>query len=103
MSRRPSLYTRKALGRWSDEVTAASPDLTKPQAAGLAGWSFGMVLARCCALFLLFFDHFGLSAGCSNRFGQGRRFLLFRQRDRHGLFGLMAADVHLVGRDCESL
>ena len=50
MSRRPSLYTRKALGRWTDEVTAAFPNLTKPQAAGLASWSFGMVLARCCAL-----------------------------------------------------
>jgi hypothetical protein len=44
------LYTRKALGRWADEVTEAFPGLTKPQAAGLAGWSFGMVLARCCAL-----------------------------------------------------
>ena len=50
MSRRPSLYTRKALRRWTDEVADAFPDLTKPRAAGLAGWSFGMVLARCCAL-----------------------------------------------------
>ena len=50
MSRRPSLYTRKALGRWADEVADALPNLTRPQAAGLASWSFGMVLARCCAL-----------------------------------------------------
>jgi hypothetical protein len=50
MSRRPSLYSRKALGRWTDEVSEAFPNLTKPQAAGLANWSFGMVLARCCAL-----------------------------------------------------
>src|SRR6266508_3203926 len=50
MSRRPSLYTRKALRRWTDEVAEALPNLTRPQAAGLASWSFGMVLARCCAL-----------------------------------------------------
>ncbi len=50
MSRRPSLYTRKALRRWTDEVAHAFPNLSQPQAAGLAIWSFGMVLARCCAL-----------------------------------------------------
>src|SRR5262245_11499546 len=50
MSRRPSLYSREALGRWADEVTAAFPDLTRPQAAGLVSWGFGMALARCCAL-----------------------------------------------------
>jgi hypothetical protein len=44
------LYTRNALGRWTREVAEAFPDLTRPQVAGLAGWSFGMVLARCCAL-----------------------------------------------------
>jgi Transposase DDE domain len=50
MSRRPSLYTRKALRRWTDEVADAFPNLSQPQAAGLAAWSFGMVLARSCAL-----------------------------------------------------
>jgi hypothetical protein len=50
MSRRPSLYTREALGRWADEVADAFPNLTRPQVAGLVSWSFGMVLARCCAL-----------------------------------------------------
>jgi hypothetical protein len=50
MSRRPSLYTRKAFQRWTDEVADAFPNLSQPQAAGLASWSFGMVLARSCAL-----------------------------------------------------
>jgi hypothetical protein len=44
MSRRAALY------RWTDEVTTAFPHLSKPQAAVLALWSFGMVLARSCAL-----------------------------------------------------
>jgi hypothetical protein len=44
MSRRSAWY------RWTDEVTTAFPHLSKPQAAGLALWSFGMVLARSCAL-----------------------------------------------------
>lgn len=44
MSRRTALY------RWTDEVTNAFPHLSKPQAAVLALWSFGMVLARSCAL-----------------------------------------------------
>lgn len=44
MSRRTALY------RWTDEVTTAFPHLSKPQAAVLALWSFGMVLARSCAL-----------------------------------------------------
>jgi Transposase DDE domain len=50
MSRRPSLYTRKALRRWTDEVADAFPNLSQPQAAGLGTWSFGMILARSCAL-----------------------------------------------------
>ena len=50
MSRQPSLYTRKTLRRWNDEVAEAFPNLSQPQAAGLATWSFGMVLARSCAL-----------------------------------------------------
>jgi len=44
MSRRSALY------RWTDEVTTAFPHLSKPQAAVLALWAFGMVLARSCAL-----------------------------------------------------
>jgi hypothetical protein len=50
MSRHPSLYTPKALRRWSDELADACPQLSRPQALGLATWSFGMILARCCAL-----------------------------------------------------
>jgi Transposase DDE domain len=50
MSRRPSVYTQKALHQWTEELAGVFPELSKPQVAGLAGWSFGMVLARCCAL-----------------------------------------------------
>jgi hypothetical protein len=50
MSRQRPLYARKALNQWTAEIARAFPDLSKPQAAGLAQWSFGMVLARSCAL-----------------------------------------------------
>jgi hypothetical protein len=50
MSRRQPLYTHKALQHWTEEVAGAFPELSKPQAVGLASWSFGMVLARSCAL-----------------------------------------------------
>ena len=35
---------------WAKELTKAFPDLSKPQRKGLAEWSFGMILARCCSL-----------------------------------------------------
>src|SRR5204863_2438194 len=35
---------------WTRELTTAFPDLSKPQLKGLAEWSFGMILARCCSL-----------------------------------------------------
>ena len=41
---------RRALYRWTDDVATAFPHLSKPQATVLALWSFGMVLARSCAL-----------------------------------------------------
>lgn len=50
MSRQKPFYTKKALDQWTDEVACAFPALSKTQAAGLATWSFGMVLARSCAL-----------------------------------------------------
>lgn len=50
MSRHQALYTRKALTQWTDEVGRAFPGLSQPQAAGLASWCFGMLLARSCAL-----------------------------------------------------
>jgi hypothetical protein len=50
MSRRRTLYSKKALDQWTQTVAAAFPALSKPQATGLAWWSFGMVLARSCAL-----------------------------------------------------
>lgn len=44
MSRHDPLYD------WTDEVASQFPHLSKPQAAVLALWSFGMVLARSCTL-----------------------------------------------------
>jgi hypothetical protein len=50
MPRQQPLYTQKALRQWTDQLTQAFPHLSQPQAVGLATWSFGMVLARSCAL-----------------------------------------------------
>ena len=44
MSRHPELY------QWIDTVVMRFPALSKPQALGLALWSFGMVVARSCSL-----------------------------------------------------
>src|SRR3954447_15560874 len=44
MPRQDPLYV------WTRELTTAFPDLSKPQLNGLAHWSFGMILARCCSL-----------------------------------------------------
>jgi hypothetical protein len=35
---------------WTKELTKTFADSSKPQVKGLAGWSFGMTLARCCSL-----------------------------------------------------
>ena len=40
----------KAVYQWTEVVTSHKPHLSKPQAAVLALWSVGMVLARSCAL-----------------------------------------------------
>jgi len=40
----------KAVYQWTEVVTSHMPHLSKPQAAVLALWSVGMVLARSCAL-----------------------------------------------------
>ena len=44
MFRHPQLY------QWIDTVVMRFPSLSKPQALGLALWSFGMVIARSCSL-----------------------------------------------------
>jgi Transposase DDE domain len=44
MSRHPGLY------QWISTVTMHFPSLSRPQATVLALWSFGMILARSCAL-----------------------------------------------------
>ncbi len=38
------------LNVWTKELTKTFTELSKPQLKGLAEWSFGMVLARCCSL-----------------------------------------------------
>jgi hypothetical protein len=40
----------KAVYQWTEVITTQMPHLSKPQAAVLALWSVGMVLARSCAL-----------------------------------------------------
>jgi len=50
MPRQRPLYTKRALHEWTTEITHAFPHLSKPQAAVLALWSFGMVVARSCSL-----------------------------------------------------
>src|ERR1041384_4805390 len=44
MSRQDPLYV------CTKELTKTFADLSKPQVKGLAEWSFGMILARCCSL-----------------------------------------------------
>src|SRR5438105_1208532 len=44
MSRQPGFY------QWTEALTSHFPDLSKPQVYGLALWSWGMLLARCCSL-----------------------------------------------------
>ena len=44
MSRHPALY------QWLGTVGISVPSLSKPQALGLALWSFGRVIARSCSL-----------------------------------------------------
>ena len=41
---------QQAVYQWTEEVTSHMPHLSKPQAAVLALWSLGMVLARSCGL-----------------------------------------------------
>jgi hypothetical protein len=41
---------RDPLGSRTNELSKNFPDLSKPQLRGLAEWSFGMILARCCSL-----------------------------------------------------
>ena len=50
MSRHQPLYRPEPLEQWTEELAEAFPALSRPQVVGLADWSFGMILARCCAL-----------------------------------------------------
>src|SRR4029077_20135813 len=49
-SRREAMSCQRAVYQWTEVVTTYLPHLSKPQARVLALWSFGMVLARSCAL-----------------------------------------------------
>lgn len=73
MSRQRSLYTQKSLDHWTNEVAGAFPALSQPQVAGLATWSFGMVLARSCALTAVAFFLAKLLGGKCNTFCQRLR------------------------------
>jgi hypothetical protein len=41
---------QRAVYQWTEVITTQMPHLSKPQAAVLALWSLGMVLARSCGL-----------------------------------------------------
>src|SRR5215213_2861473 len=53
MAGRRLMARRDPLDVWAKELTMAFPDMSKPQLKGLAQWTFGMSLARCCSLDIL--------------------------------------------------
>jgi hypothetical protein len=50
MTENDTLTNHPQLNQWIVTVATHMPHLSKPQATVLALWSFGMVLAKCCAL-----------------------------------------------------
>ena len=44
------MSSREALSQWEQTVSTSLPHLSKPQAAVLAMWSYGMVLAKSCGI-----------------------------------------------------
>ena len=44
------MFCQAGFDQWLGTISTHLPHLSKPQAWGLALWSFGMVLARSCAL-----------------------------------------------------
>jgi hypothetical protein len=50
MRRRKAMFCQAAFDQWRTTIMHHLPLLSKPQATVLALWSFGMVLARSCAL-----------------------------------------------------
>jgi hypothetical protein len=44
------MFRHDPLYVWTKELTKTFPDLSKPQLNGLAEWTFGTILARCCSL-----------------------------------------------------
>src|SRR2546429_9598232 len=49
-TRREAMFCPAGFDQWLTTIMQHLPDLSKPQATVLALWSFGMVLARSCAL-----------------------------------------------------
>src|SRR3954469_1321167 len=50
MDGRCTMSRHDPLDVWTKGLTKPFPDLNKPQLKGLAEWTFGMILARCCSL-----------------------------------------------------
>lgn len=50
MSKKADNLIRERLSEWVETVPSFMPHLSKPQAVGLALWSFGMVIVRSCGL-----------------------------------------------------
>ena len=75
--------------QWTATVATALPHLSVPQARALALWSFGMVLARSCALTAVTAVLFGLAArlAFSSRMpGSVRRFARYATAGLLGLY-----------------
>src|SRR5437773_6255514 len=49
-ARREAMFCQAGFDQWLRTIKTHLPQLSKPQATVLALWSFGMVLARSCAL-----------------------------------------------------
>jgi hypothetical protein len=50
MEGKSTMSRQDPLSAWTRELTKTFANLSKPQLKGLAEWSFGMILARCCSL-----------------------------------------------------
>ena len=89
MSRHPQLY------QWIDTVIMRFPSLSKPQALGLALWSFGMVIARSCSFT-------AVSDVLASLMGQSYNTLRERLRNTYLEAGAKAGDqrLELDGTEC---
>ena len=84
MSRHPELY------QWIDTIVMRFPSLSKPQALGLALWSFGMVIAGSCSLT-------AVADVLAPLLGQSYNTLRERLRDTYREAGANALDATSLG------